>query len=389
MIVFIVLLVIYITAQLNAPKKFDWMPTLRNRDKNPYGAVVVYNGLKQLFPRATISSERKPIYNVLHEGEERNSAYVVIAPSWHPGKTDIEELLKYVHEGNTAFLSAFDFDEHFLDTLGLKHESFAAVFGEDSTSINFVNPVLKSTTNYRFLKSTIDGYFRKIKKADSTLVLGINQDSLANFVRVQYGEGYFFVHAAPLCFSNYFMLYGNNNEYSAKALSYIPSGVSTIHWDEYSKSGREGAETPLRFFLSNLYLKWALYLTIAALLLYVFFEMKRRQRIIPLIDPLRNSTLDYVETVSSVYFSRHDNSSIALKKIQFWFDHIRTRYYLSTQEYDESFVLQLERKSGVSKELIGEILQFAKKADAQSKVSDDLLMKLCSAIDEFYRLSKI
>ena len=84
--------------------------------------------------------------------------------------------------------------------------------------------------------------------------------------------------------------------------------------------------------------------------------MKRRQRIIPIIEPLRNTTLDFVETVSSVYYSQHDNNSIAKKKIQFWFDHIRQRYYLSTQNTDDKFVEQLQRKSGVSKELIEKIL---------------------------------
>ncbi|HNP23304.1 MAG TPA: hypothetical protein PKM63_04320 [Panacibacter sp.] len=161
-----------------------------------------------------------------------------------------------------------------------------------------------------------------------------------------------------------------------------------IYWDEYYKSGREGAETPLRFFLSKTPLKWALYLTIIVLLLYVFFEMKRKQRPIPVIELLKNSTLEFVETVSGVYLSRHDNNSIASKKIQFWFDRIRNRYYLSTNDTGEYFVLQLQKKSGVSKKLIDTILHNIKRADAQPAVTDDLLMKLCTDIDEFYRLSK-
>ena len=77
--------------------------------------------------------------------------------------------------------------------------------------------------------------------------------------------------------------------------------------------------------------------------------MKRKQRPIPVIELLKNSTLEFVETVSGVYLSRHDNNSIASKKIQFWFDRIRNRYYLSTNDTGEYFVLQLQKKSGVSK----------------------------------------
>jgi hypothetical protein len=116
--------------------------------------------------------------------------------------------------------------------------------------------------------------------------------------------------------------------------------------------------------------------------------MKRRQRIIPVIEPLHNTTLDFVETVSSVYYSQHDNNSIANKKIQFWFDHIRQRYYLQTQNTDETFVQQLQRKSGPSKELIEKILHNIKRAQAQPNVTDDLLIELTQSIDEFYQLSK-
>ena len=38
--IFVVLLVLYVIAQLYEPKKFDWTPTLRNNDKNPFGAVI-------------------------------------------------------------------------------------------------------------------------------------------------------------------------------------------------------------------------------------------------------------------------------------------------------------------------------------------------------------
>ncbi|QEC66243.1 hypothetical protein FRZ67_02565 [Panacibacter ginsenosidivorans] len=387
-LIFGILLVLYIIVQLNKPKEFDWTPTLTAKDKNPFGAFVLSSQLKQLFPNAAVQSHRVPIYNVLHNKYETNSAYIIVTAEFSPGKTDIDEMLEYVRNGNTIMFSAFDAEKKLLDTLGLKLQQMAELLQTDSTTINFVNPSLQAKNYYGFKRSTIDGYFSEIKKKDSSVVLGIRKDSLPDFVKVQYGDGFFLVHAAPLCFSNYFMLYNNNKDYTAKALSYIPSGVETIHWDEYYKLGREGASTPLRFFLSDTFLRWALWLTISGLLIYIFFQMKRRQRIIPVIEPVRNTTLDFVDTVSSVYFSQHDNNSIAAKKIQFWYDHIRTRYYLSPQHADEAFVLQLQRKSGVSKDLIKIILENIKRAEAQPKVTDDLLAQLTSSIDEFYQLSK-
>jgi len=386
--VFVTLLMLYIVAQLNQPKRFDWTPTLRNNDKNPFGAFIPYTELKQLFSTARIQSHKIPLYNVLHKSIENESAYILLEPEFKPGKVDLEELLKYVQKGNTVFLASFAIDKKLLDTLGLKMQIFPRLADTDSTSINFVNPSLKAKGNYTFKRSTIDGFFNEIKKKDSTVVLGITEDSVPDFVKVRFGEGFFLLHAAPLCFSNYFMLYQNNHDYLSKALSYISPTVTILHWDEFYKTGREGSNTPLRFFLSNTFLRWALWLTIAAFVIFVLFEMKRRQRVIPVIEPLRNTTVDFVETVSSVYYSQHDNNSIARKKIQFWFDYIRQRYYLSTQNTDDTFVQQLQRKSGVSKELIELILKNIRRAEAQPQITDDLLAELSNRIDEFYQLSK-
>lgn len=387
-LLFSLLLVLYIVAQLNQPKTFNWNPTLSNNDKDPFGASVLYEQLKQLYPSATIASNRIPPYNVLHDEAAYNSGYIMISPALAAGSTDIHEMLQYVKEGNMVLLSAFEADEDLLDTLGLKLEDAEGVLNKDSTAISLVNPALSPNEWFTFKKNTIDGYFSEVNKKDSTTVLGIRKDSMPNFVKRQYGEGFFLVHAAPICFSNYFILSGNNSAYTAKVLSYLPEGITTLYWDEYFKLGREGAQTPLRFFLSNTFLYWALMLTVAALLCYVFFEMKRRQRIIPVIEPLRNTTLDFAETVSSVYYSQHDNKSIAHKKIHYWLEHIRQRYYIPTQKMDDNFMQQVQRKSGVSKELIETILNNIKRAEAQPKVTDDLLLQLTGSIDAFYQQSK-
>src|SRR4051794_25833525 len=105
--ILVALLALYIVAQLNQPKKFDWMPTLRNNDKNPFGAFIPYAELKQLFAIAHIQSHKIPLYNVLHNSIESESAYILLEPEFDPGKVDLEELLKYVQKGNTVFLASF------------------------------------------------------------------------------------------------------------------------------------------------------------------------------------------------------------------------------------------------------------------------------------------
>ena len=54
LVIFITLLVLYIIAQVNAPKIFDWNPTLSSIDKNPFGSYILHEQLKELFPTAKI-----------------------------------------------------------------------------------------------------------------------------------------------------------------------------------------------------------------------------------------------------------------------------------------------------------------------------------------------
>ena len=167
-------------------------------------------------------------------------------------------------------------------------------------------------------------------------------------------------------------------------MSYIPANVSTVFWDEYYKLGPAGASTPLRFLLSNEYLTWALRLALVGLVLYVLFQMKRRQRIIPVIEPLRNTTLDFIKTVANVYFNSRDNNSIAQKKATYFLEFIRQRFNLSTQNLSDDFAEQLSRKSGVEKDNVLQLLELIKKLPSAT-VSDTALIVLNNKIDHFYK----
>ncbi|MBC7652528.1 MAG: hypothetical protein H7101_12345 [Deinococcales bacterium] len=379
----VLLLLIYIIAQVNKPKPLNWRVTLSKGDKNPYGAYILYNHLKNLFPEASINSYREPLYTTLHDNYYKNSAYIAISPDITTDTLDVAAACKFVESGNYIFISAYNLSKKLRDTLGIKLAKTFTINSEDTVSVNFVNPSLKSVKNYTSSKLILNEYFDSIKRPDSIVVLGVTSKGKPNFIKVNCGNGAFFVHAAPLCFSNYFMLKDGNSAYTSKALSYIPSTVSTIMWDEYYKLGRSGAKTPLRFFLNNSYLRWALWLSIIGLLLYVLFNIKRKQRIIPIIIPLHNATLDFIKTIAGVYFGQKDNSAIARKKLQYWQAFVRQHFYLQTNLLNDDFVQQLVKKSGVGIGYIESIVHYISIVD-NSIITDKLLMDISTTVDEFY-----
>ncbi len=386
-IIFVCLFVMYLIAEVNKPIQLNWQVTLSKGDKNPYGGFVLYQQLNDLFPKASIASFQLPVYNQLHNSNSINTAYLLMAKSVNLTNNDWQQMKTYVFNGNYVLASAVNFNKLFSDSLQFKIKRRISLAKEDSTSINFVHPNLKQQPSFKFKRQTIDEYFSKIDTTKA-LILGTNNQGFPNYISISYGRGAFLIHTNPLVFSNYFMLSDSNAQYTAKTLSYLPQNLNAIYWDEYYKLGQQGAATPLRYFLSNKFLAWALRLTIGGLLLYLFFEAKRRQRIIPVITPLRNTTVDFVKTVSNVYYNQKDNASIADKKIKYFLEFIRHRFYLPTNDMGEDFVDLLSKKSGIDRQQITSTFLLINKVNSGYIVSDSLLLTLNERIDQFYKQAK-
>jgi hypothetical protein len=169
-----------------------------------------------------------------------------------------------------------------------------------------------------------------------------------------------------MIFSNYQMLY-DNKEYPFKTLSYLTG--KTLIWDEYYKPAGSRAiyqsKSPLRYILDQPPLSTAYYLLLFTVFLYMIFEGKRRQRIIPIYLAPKNTSKEFLEIISRLYLNRGDHKHLAEKKILYFYDHIASTYYLKPNENDPKFQYQFAEKSGLTlekvKHLCNEIVQIKNK----------------------------
>ena len=86
--------------------------------------------------------------------------------------------------------------------------------------------------------------------------------------------------------------------------------------------------------------------------LYLFTEVKRKQRIIPKYAKPKNDSLEFVTTVGKLYYEKGDHKNLADKLTQYFLDHVRNRFKISTAEINDAFEQQLAAKSNKD---IGEI----------------------------------
>jgi hypothetical protein len=373
------LILVYIVAQYNKPKPIDWRSTLSYEDKIPYGTFIMYHQLNDLFPNASVINTNKTLYRNFEEDSLKNGNYIVIAKTITVNRYDYKAMRKFIEKGNAVFMSAFEWKGFLADTLKL--ETYAEY--DKSTGINFTNPLLKKSSYYKLKPGVSSQYFQHFDTA-RVVSLGENQFGNSNYLQVKMGKGSLYLFANPRILSNYNLL--GADDYAAKALSYLPVRKN-IYWDLYQNGGLAQAGSPLRVFFANPGLRWAYYLSLATFLIFILYEIKRRQRVIPVIDPLKNATLDFVNVVGKVYFEQHNNTNIAQKKILYFLEYLRTRYNLKTNTLNNEFTDALTHKTGIAPSTTQQLINYINYINERPRVSDNDLMKLNQLIEDFYKQS--
>lgn len=389
---YIILLVfffgLYGYALYKRPVKTNWTPTLVNRDKIPYGSFVLFTELKNYFGTTPAVLRITP-YEQCREVEDRKALYMFICPDFKSNKTDEQELMKFLGEGNTVFISAAAISQTFADTLGLtiggNMLDMNAMSGEP-LGTRLVNPRLFPDRYFTMPGNTINGTISKFDTT-RTVVMGMNVNNKVNFIMMKIGKGKLFVHVVPAMFSNYSMLDGGNRDYVSGVLSLISTKPSAVYWDEYFKQGRVGADSPLRVILEHPALKAGFFTALLSILAFMIFQSKRRQRIIPVIVPPENSTVDFVETVSQVYFNNRNHRNIGMKQITYLFEHIRSAYNLDTSMPDDAFAKRLAHKSGMPEDEALAMMRMIRLVRSEEKIGDQHLLKLNNYIQQFHKYS--
>lgn len=380
-----ILIVIYITAQFNRPKSVDWTETLSNKDKIPFGTFILNNRLKDIFVNSKIVHYRRPIYNAIEEDSIKNSSYLVVCSNIEVTKSDFDALTKYIKQGNDVFIAAEYMGKAFEKYLNVQTEVYLKI-GYDATPVTFLDTSIDSKKYYTIDRGSSSCYFSRFDTAKAT-VIGENKYHKANFIRYTFGKGSLFLLTNPRLFSNYSLLSADGAAYAATCLSFIKSTPNII-FDEYYTQGDEGSDSPMRVFLNNYALQWAYYLSIATILIFVLFEMKRRQRIIPVIEPLTNSTLDFVTVVGQVYYEKRDNANIAHKKILYFLSYLRDAYQIKTTKFDSEFVEILTTKLALDPTFSNELAGYLQYISTPHKVTDHELIELNKLIEKFYIKSR-
>lgn len=391
--------IIFVLLHLISCNKTNWYESYKEKSKDPFGLYIAYNEAEDLFEDQKVTLLNENMYDYLfHNYPKSTGNYVNYICIKHgaPKLTDsgIEDLLSFIYDGNNAFLSLNFFNSYLKEKLAFNHVNLNktnnSIEGLKKLKGTFYleNSHFKDET-YSFDRNIRANYFSEFNTSTS-IVLGtteIDGEKKPNFIKVYHGKGAVYLHLNPIVFTNYYLL-KKKEDYVANVFSYVSS--SNILWDPQIKSSKfetkkaDNKTSIFKFFLQHKTLTWFLFVSLFGLLLFMLFNARRKQRVIPIIKPLENTTVAFTQTIASLYLKEQDHKNLVSKKIKFFLEKVRTKYLIDTNNLNAKFITQLAAKSGnnlqKTKYLIHTIIDLNKK----EACSEEQLIVLQRMIDNFF-----
>ncbi|MEX0637080.1 MAG: DUF4350 domain-containing protein [Ferruginibacter sp.] len=379
--------------------KKSGIPDLRERyglsNTLPFGAYTAHQILQNIYPEQVINLSNKKFATFYNDIDvDSGSLYINISNKYLLSEEDASALLKYVHNGNTAFIAAEVIDSNFMLRLSTNITSNPWLENIDGalfkkTSISLLPDELSTKDSFSYFYKPFSNYFSN-SDGDKSRITGYGKNGNANFLVFFWGKGRLYLHCEPKAFSNYFLLTDNNYLYMTQIMQMIEEKPTGIYWDEYYNKinfndNNQNDASAIGALLKHIPLANAFWLLVILLLLYILINGKRKQRVVPIIKPIENTSVAFTAAVAGLYMAENNNKNIADKLITYFNEYIRNRYFLHMYAINNDQVSLLSRKSGVSAEQVKALYEHIQFINNNNEVSDTALLTLNQHIQNFYK----
>lgn len=448
----LVLFVLFCLLQVNLPKKFVWSPTFSHVDKQPFGCFVFDSVLTQSLPNG-YHVTKKTFFQLDQEHAKEKISVLMVVDQQNLKQLDVKYLCNIARRGGKVMVvasSSFD-DGRNADTVVVDElERTFNVRIEDGTyfSLRGILSGLKAHDNdmydtiywnnretmyaaqsYRMFYNMVGGTLfvdsvPKVKRLAYTLSTAgydYRQDSLyvGDFtgfdtivdekerieridtfaikkvpvaVSVPYGKGEVIFVSSPLLFTNYGMLEGNTFVYIFRLMSYL-ADLPVYRTEAYVKTDAMlvAEQSPFREFIKRPPLRWALYLALLGVVLFMIFTARRRQRVIPIMSKPANRSLEFIQLIGTLYYQRKDHVDLVRKKFKLFAEELRKTagVDISDVNTDDREYLLLAEKTGMNSDRLKKVIrQIRLVLHSEGNISVEEMRSLIDAMDTIVRHAK-
>ena len=446
------LFVLFCLLQVNLPKKFVWSPTFSHVDKQPLGCFVFDSVLTQSLPNGYHVTKKtffqldqehakekisvlmvvnqqdlkqldvKYLCNIARRGgkvmvvasssfdDGRNADTVVVDELERTFKVKIEDGIYFSLRGILSGLKAHDNDMYDTIYWNNRETMYAAqsyrMFYNMVGGTLFVDSVPKvkrlaytlSTAGYDYKYDSLyvgdftrfDTIVDKKERIERIDTFAIKKVPTA--VSVPYGKGEVIFVSSPLLFTNYGMLEGNTFVYIFRLMSYL-ADLPVYRTEAYVKTDAMlvAEQSPFREFIKRPPLRWALYLALLGVVLFMIFTARRRQRVIPIMSKPANRSLEFIQLIGTLYYQRKDHVDLVRKKFKLFAEELRKTagVDISDVNTDDREYLLLAEKTGMNSDRLKKVIrQIRLVLHSEGNISVEEMRSLIDAMDTIVRHAK-
>lgn len=448
----LVLFVLFCLLQVNLPKKFVWSPTFSHVDKQPLGCFVFDSVLTQSLPNGYHVTKKtffqldqehakekisvlmvvdqqdlkqldvKYLCNIARRGgkvmvvasssldDGRNADTVVVDELERTFKVKIEDGIYFSLRGILSGLRAHDNDMYDTIYWNNRETMYAAqsyrMFYNMVGGTLFVDSVPKvkklaytlSTAGYDYKYDSL--YVGDFTRFDTIVDKKERIERIDTFaikkipavVSVPYGKGEVIFVSSPLLFTNYGMLEGNTFVYIFRLMSYL-ADLPVYRTEAYVKTDAMlvAEQSPFWEFIKRPPLRWALYLALLGVVLFMIFTARRRQRVIPIMSKPANRSLEFIQLIGTLYYQRKDHVDLVRKKFKLFAEELRKTagVDISDVNTDDSEYLLLAEKTGMNSDRLKKVIrQIRLVLHSEGNISVEEMRSLIDAMDTIVRHAK-
>lgn len=410
--IFIVALVVLIALVLaflgvfQQKSGFNWAISFDSSSKEPYGASVLAKLLEGYIPNHQLRFlDNAPDSLSLNTAEPQAQTYFFLGDSHFQEPDEALALFRFVERGGQALIVSEEPSPWLLDTLlsgsGLNHKTALKAEwiyevelelkeNNSTTSIFYKIPEGIERRNYTHFNPLLSSAVPRVR------VHAVDKKSRPVFIEIPHGDGRFLLHVQPLVFSNYHLLRPSVRRHAAAVLSFLPE--ADILWDRYSRVAHnfspqenytpQPGKSPLQFILNHEALRWSFYLMLCTALVYIGFTARRRQRIIPIREPLRNFSLNFIRSIGRLYFLERRHEGMVRHQMRYLLSFLRERYKLNLNEFGEEQAELIHHKTGADLEVILRLAREYQRIKVYALPEDSDALQFHAKLTQFYKSCK-
>jgi hypothetical protein len=380
-----------IVLQYMQPKPINWSRTYLKKDKIPFGCYAIFHLLEDNYANK-ISVNQQTIYDINNQTTDSLNTLILVNDEIEISKLDLQSLFKFIKKGNTVCFASNQFHNAIKDTFkldtqynwGTTNSSVDSLLLKPSFEVKYIAPKNNFLKSYIYPQVATESYFSNF---DTTLfkVSSINKQKNPVLIEANIGKGKLVISSLPDIFGNLFIVNHNNRYYTYTLLSKLKN--NKIIWDEYYKTYNVKKKGIFQFIFGNDSLYMGYSILIIGLLVFMIFEMKRRQRSIPIIKPLQNSTLEFVDVISHVYFNSNNHKHIAEETIQYFYFYVRKKFNVNTNDMNDELYSIVSKLSGIDLGEVKKIFTYCQNLKHAPSLTQYDLLELNDRINNFKQKS--